>query len=570
MTSAQEQKLEEANFRYEKLRREAEERDRDLQDKVVLYGKSIAEEIQKHATLRDAATKYEQEIEYLRGECKEAVAQIISLQVSLKAKELERSQAETEAAIRSQQELQNLAARHEEEAKYLRVDYEGAAAQIDALKSKLEEKDLELAKSKETTAQKFQQNLQELNTSKEQEARQLRHDLETAAGEVASLQHRLKDLERQRSNPINNKEVDAFGIALYLLNHRFDNLTPRSQASIDLLSQEIPPAMDEDEDEDEAVKSISSTFKSRLLEGGIDLNEPIKTDSFLAFLSCLVKMRYIERDRSVEEVEVLAKTLVEMNVQKVQMTEELKNLSESREAIELERQEATKRLTSLEAKLELAETQSEEKEAEVAAIRNNLKELQFHIDNSSANMDHERNEAAVEIALLKNKLELARTQRQDDNDDADHKRKEVFVELNLLKHQLELAELQSREASEEVERTKKETVVDIALLKDKLELAELHSREDKGAIAALRKEVERLQVQLTDAPNHGSCTAHQLREELSMLGRHHDANLADVTALRATLKAESEEREEEWRRRATAMQKLVGGMKEVGAEITVQ
>ena len=46
--------------------------------------------------------------------------------------------------------------------------------------------------------------------------------------------------------------------------------------------------------------------------------------------------------------------------------------------------------------------------------------------------------------------------------------------------------------------------------------------------------------------------------------------VADVAALRATLRAESEEREEEWRRRAAARQRLVGDLKEIGAEIAVQ
>ena len=185
-------------------------------------------------------------------------------------------------------------------------------------------------------------------------------------------------------------------------------------------------------------------------------------------------------------------------------------------------------------------------------------------------MDHERNEAAVEIALLKDKLELAKLQRQNDNEDADREKKETAVELELLKHKLELAELQNRQAKEASEAERNEAAVEIALLKNKLKLAELQNRKCNEDIAALQKELEALQVQLAVVPNIGPYTAHQLREELGILGRHHSANLADALALKASIAAEREERQRGWSRRAEMREKIMDDLKGITAELMVQ
>ena len=54
-----------------------------------------------------------------------------------------------------------------------------------------------------------------------------------------------------------------------------------------------------------------------------------------------------------------------------------------------------------------------------------------------------------------------------------------------------------------------------------------------------------------------------------MLERHHAANLDDVAALKANMIAEREAREQEWRRRAQAREKISNDMKDLAIALTV-
>ena len=71
-------------------------------------------------------------------------------------------------------------------------------------------------------------------------------------------------------------------------------------------------------------------------------------------------------------------------------------------------------------------------------------------------------------------------------------------------------------------------------------------------------------------PEIGPYTAHQLREELGILGRHHSANLADAVALKASIALEREERQQDWKRRAKMTEKIMDDLKGITAELTVQ
>lgn len=105
---------------------------------------------------------------------------------------------------------------------------------------------------------------------------------------------------------------------------------------------------------------------------------------------------------------------------------------------------------------------------------------------------------------------------------------------------------------------------------DKLELAELERRKDRETILALQQESQGRQIKALDKSDSTRFTHHQLRDELSMLERHHAANLDDVAALKANMIAEREAREEEWRQRAQAREQIGVDMKTLSAELTVQ
>ena len=140
------------------------------------------------------------------------------------------------------------------------------------------------------------------------------------------------------------------------------------------------------------------------------------------------------------------------------------------------------------------------------------------------------------------------------------------MEIALVKDKLELSQLQGQRAREDMEIERNEAAVEIALLSDKLELAELQSQKDRESISALQQESQGVQTKGLDS----RFTHHQLREELSMLERHHAVNLDDVAALKANMIAEREAREQEWRRRAQAREKIGSDMEELGAELAVQ
>ena len=572
LTSDYDSKIAEATKEIEKSRIEARNYHQELQDLVQKHEQEISEQRKKNVELIDTETKHALEIDYLRAECKEAVTQIMEMQRSNEEKDLERSRAGEAVANNYQEKLRDLAAKHEEEIRHMHEEFQIAAYEISSLKSILKQKDIELVKVEEDSAREREQVLRDLSMRNEQEASHLRTQLNTAAGRAALLEDQLKDLQVQQSKAANDVDVidlEALMVALFDSDPGFDFDRQNYEVLMHRLRHELfagKEVSEQDTDQNGGNRATVATLTSKLQEAGFDLNKAIKVDSFLGFVGNLLGARDSERER----LDGLHKTLNEVNLTKTRMGEELDALKQNIEAIHAEREEAIADIAQLQKKLLLADSENQHKEDQLAALQNNLKELQFHIDNSSANMDHERNEAAVEIALLKDKLELAKVQRRNDNEDADREKKETTVKLALLKDKLELTELHNRQAKEDFEAERNEAAIEIALLKDKLELAELQNRKCNEDIAALQKEMEALQVQLAVVPEIGPYTAHQLREELGILGRHHSANLADAVALKASIALEREERQQDWSRRAKMTEKIMDDLKGITAELMVQ
>ena len=564
-------KIAEATKEIEKARSQAQNYHQELQDLVQKHEQEIFEQRKKNVELIDAGTKHAQEIDYLRAECTEAVTQITELQRSIEEKDLERSRAGEAAANDHQAKLRDLAAKNEEEIKHMHEEFQTAAHEISSLKSILKQKNIELAKLEEDNAREHEQALRDLSVHNEQEASHLRTQLDIAAGKAASLEDQLRDLQNQskEADDVDLMNLDALLVALFDSAPPFDFDRENYLFSMQRLKHGLFTSKNVTEldiDEIGGNEDTVAMLRSKVREASFDLNNTIKVDSFLRFVSNLLGAR----DSELERLDGLQKTLNEANLVKAQMGKELDALTQDIEAIRSEREEAIADVAQFQEKLLLANSQNQHKGDQLAALQNNLKELQFYIDNSSANMDHERNEAAVEIALLKDKLELAKLQRQNDNEDADREKKEIAIELALLKDKLELAELQNRQAKEDFETERNEAAIEITLLKDKLELAELQNRKCTEDIAALQKQLEALQVQLAAVPEIGPYTAHQLREELGILGRHHSANLADALALKASIALEREERQQDWIRRAKMTEKIMEDLKGITAELAVQ
>ena len=565
-------KIAEATKEIEKSRSQSQNYHQELQDLVQKHEQEILEQRKKNVELIDAGTKRAQKIDYLRAECTEAVTQITELQRSTKEKDLERSRAGEAMANDHQEKLRDLAAKHEEEIKHMHEEFQTAAHEISSLKSILKQKDIELAKLEEDIAREHKQALRDLSVHNEQEASHLRVQLDITAGKAASLEDQLRDLQIQQSEAANDVDVmnlEALLITLFDSGTGFDfdcenYVTSMQRSKHGLFTGKNVAELDIDQVGGN--ETTVAMLRSRVQEADFDLDNTIKVDSFLRFVANLLEAR----DPELERIDGLQKTLDEVNLVKTQMGKELDALKQNIEAIRSEREEAIADIAQLQEKLLLADSQNQDKGDQLAALQNDLKELQFHIDNSSANMDHERNEAAVEIALLKDKLDLAKLQRQNDNEDADREKKETAVELALLKDKLELAELQNRQAKEDSEAERNEAAIEIAPLKGKLELAELQNRKCTEEIAALQKELEALQVQLAMVPEIGPYTAHQLREELGILGRHHSANLADAVALKASIALEREERQKDYLRRAMMTKKIMDDLKGITTELALQ
>ena len=572
MASDYEVKIAEATRDIENSRSEAENYRKELQDLVQKHEQENLELKKENMELIDAGTMHAKEIDYLRAECKEAVMQITEMQKSIEEKELEQSRAGDTTAAKHQEELRDLATKHHEEINHMHEDLQTAAREISSLKSILKQKDVDLVKLQEDNASEHQQVLRDLSERTEHEASHLRSQLDIAAKKATSLEDQLRDLQVERSKAANDVDVidlEALMVALFDSDPGFDFDRENYEVLMHRLKHELftgKNVAEQDTNQKGGHETTVATLKSKLQEAGFDSNKAIKVDSFLGFVGSLLRVRDTERER----FDGLQKTLNEVNIAKSELGEELTGLKQDIQAIRAEREEAIAEMVQAQTLLVAAQSENQHKETQIATLQNNLKELQFHVDNSSANMDHERNEAAVEIALLKDKLELAKLQRQNDNEDVDREKKETAVELGLLKNKLELAELQHRQVKEASEAERNEAAVEIALLKDKLDLAELQNRKYNEDIAALQKQLEALQVQLAVVPDIGPYTAHQLREELGILGRHHAANLADALALKASIAAEREERQQEWRRRAGMREKIMDDLKGITAELLVQ
>ncbi|CAF9937228.1 hypothetical protein IMSHALPRED_011064 [Imshaugia aleurites] len=524
--------------------------------------------------LGNATIKSQQAVESIRAQHQEELASAASQIEELRSM-TQRNQHELgDVAQSHKQELGRVNHEHQQELLGVATKY---AQDIKDANAKYKELEDLLAKKEE--------NLREAGQKHKGEIARLENQLGAAAANVTSLETTLRDLSTQR-------EVSG-----------------REAAS--KYEQELQTATLKYEEELQSLRTIYATTVEEIATLRQTLQD-VEQKQREAVEEELQSLRIIYAT-AVEEITALRRKVEDVDQKRIEAVEEVASLKASFEGVglkqseavgqvpslqslskeeELERSEAAIELALLRDKLELADRRFEQDQQAVSDLQRQNRGLQAQVAEMSTDTSLDRNEAAVDAALLKDKLELAdleihlhkgtisalqneierlQTPLVEQSADTDFDRDEAVLDVALLKDKLELANIQIRQAKgtvsnlqEEIEGLKtqitdstvgmdldqNEAAVEIALLKNTLELANLESYQDKATITTLQKQVEGLQAQVTNIPKTGSYTHHQLRGELSMLGRHQAAQMTDLEALQVDMAAESNVREQEWKKRA--------------------
>ena len=570
---------------------------------------------------RDLSAKHQQEIEAMtakhQGELEKAMTineqdsgeaaiksqQVIQTMIAKHREEIESAASQSEdlrAVIqRHEQEIGDMATSHNQELERVTLEHQqklhGVTTNYD--------QELEDAKAKhkefESTSLKKEQNLREAVQKHEEEAVRLRNQLETAASSVASLETTLRDLLLQKND--SSKEA--------ALNYEEELQTARLEYDEEL--QTLRTIYATAVEEITALRRTLQDVERRQREEIEEELQSLRTIYATAVEEITALRRKVEaldqeRSQAVDEAASLKASWNDLELKRSEAVGQFTSLQGMLKDGELERSEAAVETALMRDKLELADRRFEQDQQAVSDLQSQIKDMQAQITELSTDKNLDQSEAAVDAALFKDKLELAdleihlhkgtisalqneierlQAQLAEDLADRDLDQNEAVVDVTLLSDKLELANIQIRQAKgtvsnlqEEIEGLKaqitnstvdmdldqNEAAVEIALLKNTLELSNLESHQDKTTITSLQKQLERLQGQVVDTPKEGSYTNHQLRDELSMLERHHAAQVSDLEALKADVAADHESREQGWKERADVWDKFASelqGMK---------
>ena len=552
------------------------------------------EELEKIITtnehnLDNAATRSQQAIEAMVAKHREELANATSEIEELKAVIQKHQQDLGDLATNHGQELERVNLRHQQKLRDVTTKHDQDLEEAEAKYKELESGSL----TKE-------QNIRDAAQRHEEQAVRLQNQLETAIGNVASLDSAMRDLNLQAEN--SSREA--------ALKHE----------------QELRTATLEYEEELQSLRKINASAGEEIIALRQTL-EDVEQKQREAVEEELQSLRIIYAT-AVEEITALRRKVEALDQKRSEAVDEAALLRASLDDLdlkgsegqptslqgitkdeELDQSEAAVEITLLRDKLELADRRFEQDQQAVSDLQRQTRGLQARIDELSKDQNLDQTEAAVDAALFKDKLELAdleihlhkgtisalqneierlQAQRIEDSPDRNLDRGEAVVDVALLKDKLELANIQIRQAKgtvsnlqEEIEGLKvqitdstvgmdldqNEAAVQITLLNKGLELANRESHQDKATITALRKQIEGLQAQVADTPKAGSYIHHQLRDELSMLERNHSAQMADLEILKADTAAESELGEQEWRKRADVWDSLASELQEMKTQL---
>ena len=528
----------------------------------------------------NAATKSRQAVEDVIAKHREEIASAKSQIEELKVVNQKHQQEIGEVGTNHKEELEQITLHHQEELHKVTIQYG----------QKLERSEAEYKELEGVSLQR-EQKLQETVQAHRNETQQLQIQLETAADKTLSLETILKDLKFQKEDSVQEAAL-RYEQELQAANIKYEEELQSLRTMYATAVEEITTLRRKTEDV-ERKQSVA-------VEEELQSLRTIYATAVEEITALRRKVEDVDQKRSeaVDEAASLKASLDDLDLKRSEAVRQVASPRGNTEDEELEAREAAIETALLRDKLELADRRFEQDQQAVADLQRQIRVLQVQNAELSTDTKIDRTEAAVDVAIFKDKLELAnleihlhkgtisglqneverlQTQLAELSADTRLDQNEAIVDVTLLKDKLELADIQIRQArgtvsnlQEEIEGLKaqitnsttgidldpNEAAVENALLKNTLELANLENRQDKATIATLQKQVEELQAQVDDAPGTGSYTCHQLRGEVSILERHQAAQMTDLEALKADMAAESELREQDWKKRAEVWDRL--------------
>lgn len=426
-----------------------------------------------------------------------------------------------EAMARQNQEQQDIIADKGSEVEQVRRESVKITAEMTSLQATIEESKTLRSNDQSEFKRVHQQEVDDMSSRHEQECHRLRADGEAAAANIASLNSALKDSETSQSKALSDAAVKHEQL-LRNAKTEHDEIVGHLRQEYEDTTQELnvlkKQARDSDQMKQEGTEEMAS-LREQILTLNVAREE---AKAKLALVVDDLELSNQERVRCEDAKNILQTEVDGLKAQTAHHTAKIGR----------EREEAAGEIGLLNDRKDIVDQENRHNTDIITNLRKDIDQIHNQLQDALANLKRERHEAAVEIALLRDKLELAELQRQS--------------------------------ASEDMSLSRNEWNVEIALLRDKLELAELQSQQDKKTIVSLE---DQLRVHSTKSPQTIPYRHHQLREELAMLGRHHATNLADVAALKASILAEREVRENEWRSRAERRDGIAKEMQGIGAEL---
>lgn len=494
----------------EKLRAVTQRHQQELGDAGTSHEQEIERVTHKHQQeLHEVTTKYDQELEEAKAKHKELL----------------------DGSLIKQQNLQEAAQKHEEETARLQHQLVTTAGIVASLETTLRDLNLQKEDSGREAASKYEQELRTTTLEYDQELQSLRTIYATAVEEITALRRALQDVEQKQSEAVEEelqslRTIYATAVEeITTLRRKVENVDQKRNEAVDEASSLKVSLDDLDLKRSEVVGQLTS-LQSFMKDEELERSEATVEIALLRDKIELADRRFEQDQQAVSDLQWQVRGL---QAQVVELTTDTK----------LDKTEAAVDLALLKDKLELADLENHLHKGTISALQNETERLQTQLAQSSTDTKLDQNEAIVDVALLKDKLEMA-----------DIQIRQAKGTVSNLQEEVEELKTQITDSTVGMDLDQNEAAVEIALLKNTLELANLESHQDKATITTLQKQIESLQAQVADTPKTGSYTCHQLREELSILGRHQAAQMTDLEALKADMAAESDLREQEWKKRA--------------------
>ena len=565
MALTHERELEEASAQYQK----------ELADVERLRGEGSDEISQKHEDqLKVIAEKYQKELQQL-GQEKESLVSDYVLQLEKAKIKYEKIKSQAGRYLQEKEQSKNLLE--------LRVEWEKHMG-----KTNLQKLSAAHTKEIETANHEHQETINQA-TSKHEELNDLVEKERRERQELVRLMGLETEQARSKSTST-TAEIESLKATLEKLQLELSQSKADEDAKLKYQQELRDVRSKHDHDIGELRNSLEkSIVETMSLKDALDESENLRTKADQTSTS---KHEQTLQDLSRQHKQALSRlrsehdsTLAEMAVAHSDLQRDSHQLSTDLATTQRSLNNALSQNIELVESVENARREKAEDDRRITGLMNDVEELESELGTAGRDKERLREEAAIESALQRDNKDLAlreqrkltetvaklqkdietlRSQLTDSCEDLERTRTEAHVGITLLKDRLELADLQKQSASEDTSLAQNEANVEIALLKDKLELSDLQSQQDKKAMSALEEQLRRSQTQPLDTKPF---VHHQLREELAMLARHHAANLADVEALKASILAEREVREEEWRKRAQRRELLSKEMQGMRAEL---